>query len=57
MKLNDYRKMIKNATTKKELTEISYQAFLEDEMALTGKNSLYNRVITACVCREIELGI
>ena len=55
--LDDYRRAIESATTHEELAEISYTAFLADENALTGKRTLYNRVVSMCVKRETELGI
>jgi hypothetical protein len=45
------------ATTKEELMAISYKAFLEDDKALTGKITLYNRVVKLCIKREEELGL
>lgn len=51
----DYKKEIKAAKSKEALRDISYQAFLQDDKALRGKNTLYNKVVTACVHREIEL--
>ena len=53
--LADFKKEIKAAKTKDELREISYQALLQDDNAFRGKNSLYNKVVTACVLREEEL--
>lgn len=53
--LADFKKEIKAAKTKDELREISYQALLQDDHAFRGKNSLYNKVVTACVLREEEL--
>ena len=57
MKISDYKNEIAKATTKDELSKISYKAFLQDDAALKGKRSLYNLVITACIKREQELGL
>lgn len=55
--LSDYKSKIRMATTKEELMAISYKAFLEDDKALTGKITLYNRVVKLCIKREEELGL
>lgn len=55
--LKDFKQEIKNATSKEQLRDISYEAFLVDDNALSGKTTLYNRVITACIQREDELGL
>lgn len=55
--LAQYKAAIKKATTKEELRDITYQAFLADEKALRGSNTLYNKVVNAAVIREIELGL
>ena len=55
--LSDYKSKIKMATTKEELQDISYKAFLEDDKALSGKITLYNRVVNLCIKREVELGL
>lgn len=52
MTLEDYKKLIQKATTKDELRNISYKAFLQDKDALRGNRSLYNHVVTLCVQRE-----
>ena len=57
MTLKEYQEAIKKAITKEELRQISYKAFLQDDNALRGKRSLYDKVITLCVSREIELGL
>ena len=57
MTRKEYQEAIKKATTKEELRQISYKAFLQDDNALRGKHSLYDKVITLCVSREIELGL
>lgn len=57
MTLAEYKSEIKKATTKEELRQISYQAFLQDENALKGKRSLYEKVITMCINREVEIGL
>lgn len=56
MELSDYKKLINNATTKEELTQILNQAFLQDDDALRGNRSLFNKVVTLCVQRETNLG-
>lgn len=53
----EYKAEIKKATTKEELRQISYKAFLQDENALRGRQSLYDKVINLCVKREDELGL
>jgi len=55
--LSDYKSKIKMAATKEELQAISYKAFLEDDKALSGKITLYNRVVKLCIQREVELGL
>lgn len=56
MTLAEYKTEIKKATTKEEIRQISYKAFLQDENALKGKRSLYEKVITMCINREVEIG-
>lgn len=53
--LEEYKKLIKNATNKQELKDISYKAFLEDDNALSDKISLYDKVINLCIKQEGEL--
>lgn len=55
--LAEYRKAIKAATTKEELRDITYEAFLADDKALRGSRTLYNKVVTAAVNREMQLGL
>lgn len=55
MELSDYKKLINNATTKEELTQILNQAFLQDDDAFRGNKSLFNEVVTLCVQRETNL--
>ena len=55
--MEKYKELIKNAQTSEELRKISYQAFLEDEAGLSGERTLYNKVVSLCVKRELELGI
>lgn len=57
MTLAEYKTEINKATTKEELRQISYKAFLQDNNALKGKRSLYDKVITLCINREVELGL
>ena len=57
MTLAEYKEEIKKATTREELRQISYKAFLQDESAMRGKRSLWDKVVTLCVEREVELGI
>ena len=52
----DYKKKVAAATTKAELADISYKAFLADEQALSGKETFYNKVVKLCIKREAELG-
>ena len=56
MSYDDFVKQIKAATTKAELGDISYKAFLADDDALSGKKTLYNKVVKLCIKRETELG-
>ena len=53
MTLAEYKAEIKKATTKEELRQITYKAFLQDENALKGKRSLYEKVITMCISMHI----
>ena len=53
--LEEYKKLIKNATTKEEIDDISYKAFLEDDNALSDKKSLYDKVAELCIKRKGEL--
>ena len=55
--LKDFQVAIQKATTKDELREITYKAFLSDDNSLRGARSLYNKVVTAAVNREVELGL
>lgn len=57
MKLAEYRQMINNTTTEKELSQIACMAFVEDPDALSGRKTLYDQVVSLCVTREYELGI
>ena len=57
MTLAEYKEEIKKATTREELRQISYKSFLQDESAMRGKRSLWDKVVTLCVEREVELGI
>lgn len=57
MTLAEYKAEIKKATTKDELRQITYKAFLEDDDALKGKQSIYDKVINLCIKREEELGL
>lgn len=57
MTLQDYKKAIAKATSQKELREITYKAFLQDDQALSGKKTLYDKVITLAVKREQELAL
>lgn len=54
-KLADFKADIKKAVTKDELRAITYEAFLADDNALKGGRTLYDKVVTAAVKREIEL--
>lgn len=53
--VNYYKSMIAAATTKEELSKISYAAFIEDSSPLY-KNTMSNRVDALCMLREVELG-
>lgn len=57
MTLAEYKTEIKKATTKEELRQIAYKVFLEDDDALKGKQSIYDKVINLCIKREEELGL
>ena len=57
MTIQAYKAAIKAAKTKDQLREISYKAFLQDDNALTGKRTLYDRVISLCIKREQELNL
>ena len=52
---NEYKERIAKATTKAELGDISYKAYLADDDALSGKKTLYDKVIELCIKREAEL--
>lgn len=52
-----YKQEIEKATTKEELSNISYKAFLADPDALSGKRTLYDEVVDLCIKRELELGV
>lgn len=47
---------IKKATTKAELSNISYKALRDDEEC-TVFSKKYDRIIALCTKREIELGL
>ena len=51
-----YEAEIKKATTKAELSNISYTALRDDEEC-TVFSKKYDKLITLCVKREIELGL
>lgn len=51
----DYERLIKSATSKEQLRDIVYRAFLADDDALKMKTTLYNKVVKACIKREDEL--
>lgn len=51
-----YKPMIAAATTKEELSKISYQAFMEDSAPIS-RSALSNRVDALCMLREVELGL
>ena len=55
MNLSHYKKLIDNAQTKCELSKIVCDAFLDDNNALSGKKSLYNKVVELCIKREAVL--
>lgn len=55
MKLGDYKWRLEAANTKAEIRDITYQAFISDENALSGKTSLYDKVIKLAVKREFEI--
>ena len=57
MTLKDYKKAIADATSQEELRRITYKAFLQDDRALSGKKTLYDKVITLAVKREQELAL
>lgn len=51
-----YGGMIKHATTKEELDQISYDA-LKNDPECTVFSKKYNAIIKMCVKREMELGL
>ena len=60
----DYKTLIKAATTKKELNEIAYAAFLEDtapidENYIIGESArnISDIVLNMCLRREAQLGL
>lgn len=55
--IKDFQKLINKAESRDELRKISYKAFLQDDKALNIRNGLYNKVVKACIQREIKLGI
>ena len=58
MTLAEYKAEIKKeTTTEEELRQITYKAFLQDKNALKGRQSLYEKIITMCINREVELGL
>ena len=54
MELKEYKQLIKKATTKDELQEITYMCLLETKNMNSRK---YNEVIKLAVRREFELGL
>ena len=55
MELKEYKKLIKKATTKDELQNITYNCFLENGQSIISKK--YNQVLKLAIMREIELGL
>ena len=55
LELSYFRKRINAATSKTELSELTYKAFLSDDGALSGKPTLYNEVVRLAVEKEFEL--
>lgn len=55
MTFNQYKEEIARATSKEELKSITYKAFLQDDNALSGKKTLYDKVITLAIKREAQL--
>ena len=57
--LDSYRTRIASATSKEELRNISYEAFLQDTTTIwnitMGKRCLSNEVTKLCTRRELEL--
>lgn len=51
-----YEAEIKKATTKAELSNISYTALRDDEEC-TVFSKKYDKIINLCVKRELELGL
>ena len=51
--MRTYIKRIKSATTKSELTNITYEAFKSGKITL----KQYDDLVAYALCREIELGI
>lgn len=54
--LSVYGGMIKHATTKEELSRISYDALINDHKC-TVFSKKYNAIIEMCVKRKMELGL
>lgn len=52
--LQDFKAQIQKAKTKEELHKISYSALVQDQHALTKKNSLYEKVIDLCIKRKLK---
>lgn len=55
MTLKQYESKISQTTTPKEITCILNSAFLQDDNALYGNNTLYNKVVKMCLERTAEL--
>lgn len=53
MELCEYKQLIKKATTKEELHNITYNCLLEESQNINSKK--YNQVIKLAIMREIEL--
>lgn len=61
----EFKTEIKKATTKKELSEISYQAFIQDTAPIDMKllvhggrpKTLSDKVNRLCINRQVELGL
>ena len=55
--LDEFKDEISKAETSEKLGDIAYEAFLQDDLALQSRNSLYGKVVKLCIKREVELGL
>ena len=55
--LDEFKDEICKAETGEKLGDIAYEVFLQDDLALQSRNSLYGKVVKLCIKREVELGL